>query len=59
MHNLDFMLYILNRRIRPQEILLKKFNIIETFLKSNFVITGGIEKGLTNRFEDYVKKGPY
>ncbi len=57
--NFDLILYLLNRRSRPQDILIIKFKIIESLFKSNLAISGGIDKNLLNQFESYIKKGPY
>jgi hypothetical protein len=56
--NFDFMLYILNRRLRSQEICLLKFKIIEELGKSN-VATTTIDKGLLDQINNYIIKGAY
>lgn len=57
--NFDLMLYLLNRRTRPQEILEKKFKVLEKIFKSNTALSGGIEKSILDQVEKYVKKGIY
>jgi hypothetical protein len=57
--NFDLILYLLNRRSRPQEILLKKFEIIKKLHLSEKMLSGGVEMSLANQINNYIKKGPY
>ena len=54
-NNFDFLLYLLNRRLKPQEICLKKFYIIDYLYKS----TEQVDSGLKEQFKNYINKGPY
>lgn len=55
--NFDFVLYLLNRREKPQNVLLIKFNLIEGITKS--AVFGDMNYEFSNKFSRYVKKGAY
>jgi hypothetical protein len=57
--HLDFILYILNRRNKPQDICDKKFQIIEFLHKNSFGHEDMIEKNIYEQFTKYISKGPY
>jgi hypothetical protein len=48
------MLYLLNRRTRPQDICLLKFNIVEKMLKTEIN-----DKNVYEQLTNYITKGPY
>jgi hypothetical protein len=52
--NLDFMLYLLNRRTRPQDICLLKFKIVEKMAKNEIN-----DKNVIEQLSNYISKGPY
>jgi hypothetical protein len=56
--NLDFVLYMLNRRIRPQEICETKFKIIELIHKNSLGNEILMEKNIYEQFTKYINKGP-
>jgi len=56
--NLDFALYLLNRRNRPQEICEKKFKIIELIHKNSLGNDDLIDKSIYDQFTKYINKGP-
>lgn len=58
LNNYDFVLYLLNRRQKPNEVCLAKFNIIEAITK-NKEIFDNMSKEFSTRFSEYVTKGPY
>ena len=55
----DFVLYILNRRLRPKEICDKKYKIIENITKSEIFNSGKIDDQFVKQFQNYIIKGPY
>ncbi len=48
------MLYLLNRRTRPQDICLLKFKIVERMLKTEIN-----DKNVLEQLSNYISKGPY
>lgn len=52
--NFEFMLYLLNRRTRPQEICLLKYNIVEKMLKTEIN-----DKNVLEQLSNFLAKGPY
>jgi hypothetical protein len=56
--NFDFMLYLLNRRLRSQEICLLKFKIIEGISKNPSALSVA-DKALVEQINNYIVKGPY
>lgn len=55
----DFILYLLNRRTRPEDICLAKFEIIKYISKSDYANSGQVDKNLLQQFGNYISKGPY
>jgi hypothetical protein len=52
----DLLLYLLNRRTRPEEICEKKFQIIQKIHESE--LFAKVEKSLSDQISNYVKRGP-
>jgi hypothetical protein len=57
--HLDYILYILNRRNKPQDICDKKFQIVQFLHKNIFGNEDIVEKNLSEQFAKYISKGPY
>jgi len=57
--HLDYILYILNRRNKPQDICEKKFQVIEYMHKNSFGNEENVEKNLSEQFAKYISKGPF
>jgi len=55
--NFDFVLYILNRREKSEEICDRKYEIIVAISKSNYFLSGNMDKQLCEQFINYIKKG--
>lgn len=53
----DFVLYLLNRREKPQNVLLCKLNLIEAITKST--VFNDMSSEFSNQFTNYVKRGAY
>jgi hypothetical protein len=56
---LDLILYILNRRARPQDILLKKYEIIQKLQTSEIMLSGVVDNSVVDQINNYIKKGPF
>jgi hypothetical protein len=56
---LELIMYLTNKRIRDQKVVLKKFSIIQRIVKSNYAEAGNMDSTLLDQFKAYIKKGPY
>jgi hypothetical protein len=56
--NFDFVLYLLERREKPKEVCVAKFNINEEIIKHNEIMEK-MNKEFYNQFINYVNKGPF
>lgn len=56
--NFEFVLYLLNRREKPKEVLDKKYKIIDDIVKKTDLVQL-MSKEFANQFINYVNKGPY
>ena len=52
-NNFDFIIYLLNRRTRPQDICLLKYKIVEK------MCLAAKDKNALEQFNNYISKGPY
>jgi len=59
MSEFDLILYLTNRRLRDQKIILKKYSIIEKIIKSDYSEAGKIDITLLEQLKSFLRNGPY
>lgn len=58
-NHFDLILYLLNRRTRPEKICKEKYKIIQDMFKTDYFSSGKVDEGLVKQFSNYIVRGLY